>query len=1617
MRACNTSLKFSLRLIAGFVLLLVSAQGVFAQERELQKMQSLSDSLFRNMSIDELKMIQQEYNSKVDKLRTDEEKIRGRGLEVTESFLEKEGDAITNQDKILVRVAEYYIEAEDIDFEERYQKYEVADEKYIEELDRFLKGEIETEPTQPPYPKRDYSRAIGVYDQILNKYLGSEYADEALYSKAFLLEKMGEGDISRRLYQEIIDRYPDSQYAAEAYMLLAEYYFNPREGKNSDQTIEELFKAIRLYKNVLRYRDSKRYDEALYKLGWSYYRLSATDPKYYSDAIVYFLAVVDDISRAEKMDPRGKMSNFNVRQEAIQYIGISFSDEDTYANAGVQNARRFIEKIGGRQYGVDIMRALGETYQRVENNERAIEAYTNLLDMYPYYEEAPLIQKKVADTYYAMGMDQREYNTRYDLFQRYNPRSDWYNTLTSSEIPDKIRFEKEAYRLTERALYTNIILDIQKAQEIEKNGQSAAANYEKVAQGCEEYLEVFASDSNAYEINWNYALVLDIHLNRFADAFEQYIRVSNDYLETGHQEDAANNAIFVADTLVRKLYGVTDDTSGLVEISGQAALTAEIMGEEENRLVEAYNNYIKLFPDGEKTPVFLAKAGAMYFNHKQFAEAKVYFNTLVKRFPGAKEKSIALRSIMDSYFALGKFRDSEFIAKRILGDVDVPDEEKIFAEKRLAQAIFKNAKLFEDQGQFYESANEYYRVYVEAPTDRRYVDAALFNSGLMFDRIKEWEKALEVYQLLADKYPDTKYDLRALRNAAEDYKELKEFSEAGRVYERIYTKYSAEMETAEPALANASYYYKEGEDWTNAIRVNNTYIGVYPNAPLAMELYFDNAGHYLKLDNLVKANEIYESFASRYPDDPRAVESFYRRGSYYLDHEQKNSAKQEFNRAIAKSEELGKRGLDPNRYYAGESLNSLAGMLRKEFASIQLMQPKSNIESNQARMQGLLKEILSNNTKIIANGSIRSFEAVYNNAEVYEQFATTYATQERTPGLNVAEAFRENKTINEASAKLYDAAVDQYKQALKNIPLIADKFNIDMFAADTVAAAPAEEDTALVVKRAEATDTTKLVARKWFGKASEKISFLLYKEAQLTNENIKAALSTDNPQKEPLPRLIYQLRLLNVVVAPAVQQTIDAHRRNVMEASGLGLDNKYVQESKRQILLTSMLLAEEIERLAYMAIADYPEQSQGILDLIKLEYGAVNDKGQDYPMIHETISQMVDYSKELAVATLQNYGNTLKLAKEDSIENDLVRTAADRMMRFSIEFTDKYIAYHDSAQARVERCQQTFETTENYNYEDAMFHFQDQALDFSDYERMVLDEAFMMKENYQIDNLWANKLLARLFQIDPARYAASVPKERIPLNSDDSWIYSEEYSRGYVDAAFNDSAWTPVAVNISNPNQFAAIGYNPTSMWRVVIIPDAPLNATPETTNPNATQALMDTLPVDSLNTDSLALAMTDSVFSDSTQNQLKESTLTADTDLSTVPDTVEVYFRKQVNLEGAPVGGLIYITADDDYRLFLNGEYIIDDNENNFAIIDTVNNATLSYYLKPGLNTFAIHAVDFNNTGGGVKIAGYIETMPVNMSQNVDEAALIKKSNIDPAIRHQINVLNKNRLPISKQD
>ena len=69
-----------------------------------------------------------------------------------------------------------------------------------------------------------------------------------------------------------------------------------------------------------------------------------------------------------------------------------------------------------------------------------------------------------------------------------------------------------------------------------------------------------------------------------------------------------------------------------------------------------------------------------------------------------------------------------------------------------------------------------------------------------------------------------------------------------------------------------------------------------------------------------------------------------------------------------------------------------------------------------------------------------------------------------------------------------------------NIPLVADKFGIDLFAPDTIATT-VEEDSVNAMGEV-VVDSTKQVALKWYNKSSEKISSLLNKKEKLTKKNV-----------------------------------------------------------------------------------------------------------------------------------------------------------------------------------------------------------------------------------------------------------------------------------------------------------------------------------------------------------------------------------------------------------------------------------------------------------------------------------------------------------------------------------
>ena len=343
-------------------------------------------------------------------------------------------------------------------------------------------------------------------------------------------------------------------------------------------------------------------------------------------------------------------------------------------------------------------------------------------------------------------------------------------------------------------------------------------------------------------------------------------------------------------------------------------------------------------------------------------------------------------------------------------------------------------------------------------------------------------------------------------------------------------------------------------------------------------------------------------------------------------------------------------------------------------------------------------------------------------------------------------------------------------------------------------------------------------------------------------------------------------------------------------------------------------------------------------------------------------------------------------------------------------FEEGQKSYHDSAQVYQDYYKVRFDSTENYNYDDAFLFFQDQVFSFDEYDLEILDHAFQLKEEYEISNLWGNKILAKLIGLNPAKYAGSVERERVILESDESWLVSKSYTAGYNREDFDDSGWTHAGIVASAYNQFIDLGVDPKPMWW----PTKPAKIDTSQLSPFDTTFGM----IDSTSGgDSLAVAGLDTSFentaqpSDSNLTSMTEESLTD----SAMGDTVQLFFRKKLNLEGSPVGGTIYMTADNDFNFFLNGEYITDDEGNNFAILDTVDYGYISYSIKPGINTFAIRAIDTDKSGGGVKLYGYFELIPQDITASVEERSRVAALNIDPTVLRRINTLNKNRISIGQ--
>ncbi len=167
---------------------------------------------------------------------------------------------------------------------------------------------------------------------------------------------------------------------------------------------------------------------------------------------------------------------------------------------------------------------------------------------------------------------------------------------------------------------------------------------------------------------------------------------------------------------------------------------------------------------------------------------------------------------------------------------------------------------------------------------RNMAPQARFMVGSIYEQQGDWDKAVIEYEKVMDLYGATTPGLQTPIYIAKHYQEENQstkaddaYSEAARRYKQNITDYSGT--SLEPALRNylGMTYYHQGK-WTDAVDVWQGIARDYPNSLFSFQLPLFIAEHYLKEEQVPKAEKLFAESIERYqkiieenPNTPPAI--------------------------------------------------------------------------------------------------------------------------------------------------------------------------------------------------------------------------------------------------------------------------------------------------------------------------------------------------------------------------------------------------------------------------------------------------------------------------------------------------------------------------------------------------------------------------------------------------------------------------------------------------------------------------------------------------------------------------------------------------------------------------
>jgi len=712
--------------------------------------------------------------------------------------LTKKFETSSNRGELWLRLAELYVEkAALVDFRKQ--------DLYDQQLQDFQDGKSKAKPKLDTTESRQYNqKAIQLYEWFLRDYPNDDKVSQALFFLGYNHFELGRSDSGSKYYDQLTKRFPRSPYVGEAHFALGEYYFEK----------EKWADAYKEYSSLIKDKRHRLHAFSLYKGGWCLYRLGKTEEAIrYLDFIIKMGSDSNSNSLTKKNIGKSKLEN-----EALRDIVVFFADiSDT------KRAVDYFRNLTGAEQNIHIEK-LAYYYADKGMKDSSRDVFQMLIKSDPTAKKAFEYQYQIVKNYFFSKNSPQFKDALYRWIIDYKRDTEWYNKNKSD-----IEFIDNAYKLREQTLRNYIMQQHQTAQnsrasysrqtalegyqlyfqEFSDSNQAADMHFfyaellydmNKYDEAATQYAWVAENSPNnkyAAKAGQNILLSIEKALPKdeeirktvgdstapipFDPRVERFLKSAKWYLDKFPKSEKNAEIKF----RMARLYYQTnhfDEAESLFKEITQQHSNTKFSNYSANLLLDIYNikkDYIGLEKVGnellQNSAIASSQAGSDIRGvlerasfkkaqdlelEKKYLESAEQFLSFAKQNPKSELVSMALFNAGVNFERSGKNNEAIQSYKQLLktkdknSDVIRPKSEKLLA------------KLYQDSGQFEESAQLFKKIARDNPKDPL-MPNYLYNSALMFEALGKDKEAINAYNEFLDNSKQTKDTADTIFNLAE----------------------------------------------------------------------------------------------------------------------------------------------------------------------------------------------------------------------------------------------------------------------------------------------------------------------------------------------------------------------------------------------------------------------------------------------------------------------------------------------------------------------------------------------------------------------------------------------------------------------------------------------------------------------------------------------------------------------------------------------------------------------------------------------------------------------------------------------------------------------------------